>query len=330
MNAKTIATDGSQARANAGYVSGSTGGARSVSAALGGAAAVASIAGTLYNAYQSKKAYDAQQAYNRKQIELSNTSLSRAVKDAQAAGLSPLAVTAGAQGAVSPDLTAGKAPSMASDQFSQALSYLQYQTQDKLAASQSDFYQASSAKTMAETSGELIKQQTQLENQRNQLEIQRASLEKLIQEGKVSKIEAENRQRELTAKIIKVEQENEKMRKLIDYYQSSGLPLDFSSYNNPVVATTALGSNAVANVAASTSKGISKISELYNLGKTKLAEFARSSNAKRQSASLEKRRALWEQEYRYARYQFKAQNPSLTDRQLDERMSYWLKDNPRP
>lgn len=328
MNAKTIAADGSQARANAGYVPPSS--SRSVSGILGGAAAVASIAGTVYNAYQSKKAYDAQQEYNRKQIELSNTSLSRAVKDAQAAGLSPLAVTGGAQGAVSPDLNVGKAPSMATDQFSQAMQYLQYEMQDKLTSSQSQFYEASSAKAMAETSGELIKQQTQLENQRNQLEIQRASLEKLIQEGKVQKVEAENRQRELDAKIAKLEVETEKMRKLIDYYQSSGLPLDFSSYSNPVVATTALGSNAVANVAASTGKAVSKLGELYNLGKTKLAEFAQASNAKRQNASLEKRRALWEQEYKQARYSFKAYNPSLTDKQLDELMRYWIEENPRP
>lgn len=328
MNAKTIATDGSQARANAGYVPPSS--SRSVSGFLGGAAAVASIAGTIYNAYQSKKAYDAQQEYNRKQIELSNTSLSRAVKDAQAAGLSPLAVTGGAQGAVSPDLSAGKAPSIATDQFSQAMQYLQYEMQDKLAASQSQFYEASSAKTMAETSGELIKQQTQLENQRNQLEIQRASLEKLVQEGKVQKVEAQNRERELNAKITKLETETERMRKLIDYYQSSGLPLDFSSYSNPVVATTALGSNAVANVAGSVSKGVGKLGELYNLGKTKLAEYAQQSNSKRQQASLEKKRALWDDEYKREKRLIQLYNPAITKEQIDEHMRYWVEANPRP
>lgn len=328
MNAKTIATDGSQARANAGYVPPSS--SRSVSGFLGGAAAVASIAGTAYNAYQSKKAYDAQQEYNRKQIELSNTSLSRAVKDAQAAGLSPLAVTGGAQGAVSPDLSAGKAPSIATDQFSQAMQYLQYEMQDKLAASQSQFYEASSAKTMAETSGELIKQQTQLENQRNQLEIQRASLEKLVQEGKVQKVEAQNRERELNAKITKLETETERMRKLIDYYQSSGLPLDFSSYSNPVVATTALGSNAVANVAGSVSKGVGKLGELYNLGKTKLAEYAQQSNSKRQQASLEKKRALWDDEYKREKQLIQLYNPAITKEQIDEHMRNWVEANPRP
>lgn len=328
MNAKTIAVDGSQARANAGYVPPSS--SRSISSFLGGAAAVASIAGTIYNAYQSKKAYDAQQEYNRKQIELSNTSLSRAVKDAQAAGLSPLAVTGGAQGAVSPDLSAGKAPSIATDQFSQAMQYLQYEMQDKLASSQSQFYEASSAKTMAETSGELIKQQTQLENQRNQLEIQRASLEKLVQEGKVQKVEAQNRERELNAKITKLETETERMRKLIDYYQSSGLPLDFSSYSNPVVATTALGSNAVANVAGSVSKGVGKLGELYNLGKTKLAEYAQQSNSKRQQASLEKKRALWDDEYKREKQLIQLYNPAITKEQIDEHMRYWVEANPRP
>lgn len=328
MNAKTIATDGSQARANAGYIPPSS--SRSVAGFLGGAAAVASIAGTIYNAVQSKKAYDAQQEYNRKQIELSNTSLSRAVKDAQAAGLSPLAVTGGAQGAVSPDLSAGKAPSIATDQFSQAMQYLQYEMQDKLAASQSQFYEASSAKTMAETSGELIKQQTQLENQRNQLEIQRASLEKLVQEGKVQKVEAQNRERELDAKITKLETETERMRKLIDYYQSSGLPLDFSSYSNPVVATTALGSNAVANVAGSVSKGVGKLGELYNLGKTKLAEYAQQSNSKRQQASLEKKRALWDDEYKREKQLLQLYNPAITKEQIDEHMRYWVEANPRP
>lgn len=322
MNAKQM-SDGSQDRASAGQIPASS--SRLAVEPL--VAAGATLAVGAMNAYSQKKAYEEQKRYNEQQVALSNTALSRAVSDARSSGLSPLAVTGGATGAISPDLKAGSAPQFKADPFSQYATLAQIDINDRVASAQAENFKAQSAKFTAETNAEYIKQRTQMENQLNQLAIQRASLEKLIQEGRVQKVEAENRRRELDARIDKIETETKRLNNIIDYYNNAGLPVDFSSYGNPVVAATALGANATANTGRAVT---SAVSDIYNTAKTKLGSAISSYNAKKESSRLEKARSLWDSQYKAARAEYRMYNPFMSEKEIDKIMDAWKQRNPRP